>query len=179
MPLFLFFSLLFLVCAFIFIIVFLFKIIGYAYTYFFWGAINVPTTEKRVVQMISFLDLNPSGKAVDLGAGDGRLIIALARAGVEAHGYEINPFLVSLARKNIREAGLENKAFMHLKNLWQKDLGEFDIVVLYGMKHMMGKLEKKFEKELKPGAKIVSNYFVLPTWKPERAEDSIYLYIKK
>ena len=110
MPFFIIFSLLFLACAYIFIIVFLFKIIGYGYSYFFWGAINVPTTEKRVWQMIGFLDLNKAGKAVDLGAGDGRLIIALAKAGIEAHGYEINPFLVSLARKNIKEAGLEDKA---------------------------------------------------------------------
>jgi len=158
---------------------FLIKIWGYAYPYFFWGAIDVPTTEKRVEQMVGFLDLKSAKKAVDLGAGDGRLIIALADAGVEAHGYEINPFLVLKARKNIREAGLEKKAFMHLKNLWRADLAEFDVVVLYGMRHMMRKLEKKFEKELKPGVKIVSNYFTLPTWKPERVEDNICLYIKQ
>jgi len=178
-----FISLFFLVCVSIFVVVFvvvyLFKMIGYIYSYFFWGAINVPTTEKRVEQMIGFLDFNPVKKAVDLGAGDGRLVIALAKAGFEAHGYEINPFLISLARKNIREAGLENKAFVHFKNLWKADLGEFDAVVLYGMKHMMKKLEKKLEKELKPGVKIVSNYFTFPIWKPEKMEDNIYLYIKK
>ena len=81
----------------------IFKAFGYIYSYFFWGAINVPTTDEKVEQIIKILDLKGKNKAVDLGSGDGRLIIALAKSGVEAHGYEINPFLVSLARKNIQK----------------------------------------------------------------------------
>ena len=160
-------------------LVFLKKIWGSAYSYFFWGAINIPTTEKRVEQMIGFLNLDSIKKAADLGSGDGRLVIALARAGVEAHGYEINPFLVLLARKNIKKAGLENKAFVYFKNFWLEDLGKFDAVIVYGMKHMMKKMEKKFEKELRPGTQIVSNYFALPTWHLDKENERIYLYVKK
>ena len=157
----------------------LIKIVESAYPYFFWGAIYVPTTEKRVKQMIGLLDLKIARKAVDLGAGDGRLVIALAKAGVEAHGFEINPFLVSRAQKKIRKAGLDGKAFMHRKNLWHENLGEFDVVVLYAMKHMMKKLEKKFDSELSVGAIVISNYFTFPNWTPKKSEDNIYLYIKK
>ena len=166
------------VCICVIVAIFFLKIIGYIYSYFFGGAIYVPTTEEKVKQMIDILDLKSAKKAVDLGAGDGRLVIALAKAGIEAHGYEINPFLVSLARKNIRKAGLENKAFMHLKNLWQENLEEFDVVALYGMKHMMRKLEKKLDKELKTGAMVVSNHFIFPKWAYSKKEDNIYLYIK-
>lgn len=149
------------------------------YTYFFWGAIYVPTEEERVKKMVEFLEVKPGQLIVDLGAGDGRLLIALAKAGAIAYGYEVNPLLVKKARKSIKEAGLENKAFIYRKNLWNQDLYEFDAVVVFGMKHMMKKLENKFKKELKPGVKIVSNYFTLPTWRPSREENKIYLYINR
>ena len=157
----------------------IFKAFGYIYSYFFWGAINVPTTDEKVEQIIKILDLKGKNKAVDLGSGDGRLIIALAKSGVEAHGYEINPFLVSLARKNIQKINLESRAFIYLKNFWLEDLSQFDVIVLFGMSHMMGKMKKKLKKELKPGAIIVSNYFTFPDWQPDRSKNDVYLYIKK
>jgi len=155
------------------------KIIGYLYPYFFWGAIYVPTSNEKVEKMINLLEIKPGQLAADLGAGDGRLLIALAKAGAKAYGCEINPFLVLLAKKNIKEAGLEGKAFVFWKSLWNQDLAEFDAVVVYGMRHMMGKLEKKFENELKPGAKIASNYFVLPRWRPIKVTDKVYFYTIK
>ena len=166
------------VLAVAFIAIFLFKIIEYCYSYFFWGAIYVSTTEEKVKQMISILDLKGKQKAVDLGSGDGRLVIALAKAGIVAYGYEINPFLVSIANKNIKNAGVEGKAFVYHKNLWKENLGEFDVVVIYPMAHMMKKLEKKLEKELKPGAQVVSNYFTFPKWQHAKKENNVYLYIK-
>lgn len=172
------FLLLVIVCTAVIVVLFLFKAIGFAYSYFFTGAVNVPSTEEKIKQMMSFVDFKPGIKAVDLGAGDGRLIIALAEKGIEAHGYEINPFLVSAANKKIKEAGLDHKAFMHSGNLWKVNLKDFDLVMLYGMSHMMAKLEEKFDRELKSGAIVISNHFILPTWKPSRVEDGIYLYIK-
>lgn len=161
------------------IVLLLFKIIGHAYTFLFWGAIYVPTTQKRVEKMVELLKIKPGQIAVDLGAGDGRLVIALAKAGAKAYGCEVNPFLVSLAKKNIKKAGLEGKAFVVCRSLWREDLSNFDVIAVYGMRHMMKGLEKKFERELKPGVKIISNYFTFPEWKPEIEEDNIYLYIKK
>ena len=123
--------------------------------------------------------IKPGQIVVDLGAGEGRLMIALAKAGATVHGYEINPFLVAKAKENIKKVGLENEVFIFCKNLWKQDLKEFDAVAIYPMGHMMKKLEKKFENELKPGTKVVSNYFTFPNWKPARAENNVYLYIKK
>jgi len=162
------------------IILFLFckKFWGLIYPFLFWGAIYVPTKPERVEKMIEFLDIKPGQMIADLGAGDGRLLIAAANKGAKAYGYEINPILVSAARKNIRKAGVEDKALIFCKNLWHQDLRDFDSVVVYGMGHMMGGLEKKFNKELKHGAKVVSNYFVFPKWKPEHHKDKIYFYIK-
>jgi len=145
----------------------------------FWGAIYVPTKPGIVKKMINLADIKPGDKAVDLGSGDGRLVIALAKAGAEAHGYEINRFLVCLARKNIRQAGLSDRAFILLKSFWEQDFSKFDIVTIYGMSHIMKKLELKLKKELKPNAKVVSNSFTFPNWQHSKKEEGVYLYENK
>ena len=142
----------------------------------FSGAFYAPTRQETVKKMISLAGLRPGDKAVDLGSGDGRIVIALSEAGIEAHGYEINPFFVWLARKNIRKAGLIDKASIHWKNFWNEDLSEFDIVTVFGIGYMMKKLEIKLKRELKAGARIVSNYFTFNKWPYSKKEDNIYLY---
>ena len=142
----------------------------------FSGAFYAPTRQEIVKKMINLAGVRPGDKAIDLGSGDGRIVIALGEAGVEAHGYEINPFFVWLARKNIRKAGLTNKASIHWKNFWNENLSEFDIVTVYGIGYMMKKLEIKLRRELKAGARIVSNYFTFTKWPHSKKEDNIYLY---
>ncbi len=165
--------LLLLVCSFVFSVFFL------IFPTLFWGAIYVPTKPEVVKKMINLADIKPGGKAIDLGSGDGRLVIALAKAGVEAHGYEINPFLVRLAQKNIRKAGISDRAFIHLKSFWKEDFSKFNIVTVYGMSYIMGKLELKLKKELKADAKVVSNSFAFPNWQHSKKEEGIYLYENK
>ncbi len=143
---------------------------------FFWGAIYVPTKKERINKIIRFAEIRPGEKAVDLGSGDGRLVIALAKAGAESYGYEVNPVLVYKSKKNIQDAGLEEKAFISLGSFWQADLSEFDVVVVYGMKHVMSRLGKKLKKELKKDARVISNTFELPGWSQVKKEDNIYLY---
>lgn len=144
----------------------------------FWGAIFVPTKQAQVKKIIEIANIKPGEKAADLGAGDGRLVIALAKSGAEAHGYEINPLLVRLARKNIRKEKVTDKAFIHWRNFWRQDLSDFDVITVYGMNHVMKRLETKLKKELKMNAKVVSNGFEFPSWQPFKKEDNIYLYIR-
>jgi len=146
--------------------------------YFFWGAIYVPTAKNRIDTIVSFAEISPGSKVADLGSGDGRLLSAFAKKGAVVFGYEINPFLVSKSRKNIIKEGLENKAFVFNKSFWHQDLSGFDVIVVYGMVHVMGRLEKKLQKELKNGAKVVSHAFVFPHWDFVKKENNIYLYIK-
>lgn len=142
------------------------------------GAFFAVVKKEEIEKMILLSDIKPGEKAVDLGSGDGRLVIALANAGAQACGYEINPFLVWSSRKNIKRAGLEGKAFIYQKNLWEEDLGDFDIITLFGIKFMMKKLESKLKKEMKIGSRVVSKYFTFPDWQPSGQEDNVYLYKK-
>lgn len=142
----------------------------------FWGAPYVPTQNKTVERMMKLADIKPGQKTVDLGSGDGRVVIAMAKQGAEAHGYDNNPFLVFLARRNIRRAGLAKKAFIHQGNFWKVDHSPFDLVTVYAMPYIMGRLYKKLKKELRPGARILSNAFAFPNQEPLKRDRALYLY---
>ncbi|MBI2022819.1 50S ribosomal protein L11 methyltransferase [Candidatus Daviesbacteria bacterium] len=140
------------------------------------GGPYAPLGKKRVKDMINLLKIKKGEKAVDLGSGDGRVVIALAKAGAEAYGYEINPLLVWISRRNIKKTGLERKAFINWQDLWKVDLSKFDIVTLYVIPTIMGSLEKKLKKELKKGARVTSNHFKFPKWKVSQTKNDSYLY---
>ena len=142
------------------------------------GAVYFPTKPKNVELMMNFLDLN-RGCIVDLGSGDGRIVIALAKRGIEAHGYEINPLLVLYSRLKIRSLGLEQKACIHWKSFWRVDFSKFDGVIVYGFPSIMYRLGKKLEKELKPQTKIISNMYQFPAWKYDQKTNGVYLYSVK
>lgn len=138
----------------------------------------VPSSTDRLNTMIELSSVKPGQKTLDLGSGDGRVVIAMAKAGAEAHGFEVDPKLIEEARKNIAEEGLEGKAFIYSKNFWDGDLGEYDVVTVYGITSIMGRLEAKLKNELRPNAKVVSNYFTFPNWEPEEVKEKVYLYKK-
>jgi len=157
---------------------FIFLFFGVVISFISWGAIYVPSAEKKIKKMIEFAEIKLGEKAADLGAGDGRLVIALAKKGIEAHGYEINPILAWRARRNINKAGLKGKAFIHWKSFWNEDLSKFDIITVYGIGFIMKRLEKKLRKELKNNARVISNAFCFPSWSQIKKEDGVYLYKK-
>ena len=140
------------------------------------GAPFVPIEKTVLKRMIVLLQVKPGDKAVDLGSGDGRVVIELARAGAKAQGYEINPFLVLASHKNIKNAGMSGQASVRWKNFWNQDFSSFQIITLFGMPHMMKKLQEKLARELKPGARVISHQFMFPDWSISQQESQLYLY---
>lgn len=138
----------------------------------------VTTSSDKVKTLIELADYQPGEKAVDLGCGDGRVVLELAKAGFTVHGYEIKPELVTRARQRIKAAGLDDRAFVHQQSFWDADLSGYDLIYIYGMKSIMGRLEKKLDEELTPGTKFISNIFRLPHWKVKKESDKLYLCIK-
>jgi cyclopropane fatty-acyl-phospholipid synthase-like methyltransferase len=87
-----------------------FSIIGILISYYlgvFEGAHYMPTTNEIVIQMLTMAELKPGDKLVDIGSGDGRILIAAAQQGIESVGYEINPLLVLWSRSRIKRAGMD------------------------------------------------------------------------
>jgi len=140
------------------------------------GAIFFPTSNRNAEIMLDLASLRRGDAITDLGSGDGRILIACARRGIRAEGYEINPILVFLSRRRIRRAGLEHLALVHWKSFWQADLSPFHAVFVYGMPRIMNGLQKKLERELRPGTKVVSNVFPFPAWTPAATREKVYLY---
>lgn len=139
------------------------------------GAPSVPTKRRAVAEVIALAGIKPGDRVVDLGSGDGRLVIAAARAGAEAHGYEINPLLVWYSRLRIVSAGLHGKAFVHLQSFWRVDLSGFEAFLLFGMPGIMPRLAAKLAAE-RPGGVVVSNIFLFPDWPPETQVGTVRRY---
>ena len=140
------------------------------------GAIYDPSSENETRMMADLADVRRGEKAADLGSGDGRVVIALALKGAEAHGYEINPVLVLVSRRNIRKAGLAGRAFIHWGTFWRKDLSRYALITVFQVGFVMARLEAKLNKELAPGARVVSHYWRFPGLSPERTQGNIYRY---
>jgi len=144
------------------------------------GAPYAPIRDRHLTNMIKLLKIKKGEKAVDIGAGDGRIVIALARAGAIAHGFEINPLLVLWAKINILRSGMRGKAHVHLQNFITADFSTYDIFTTYLTHFGMKNVELKLSKEAKPTARIAADFFKLPTWKETSHLDTIYLYeVKK
>ncbi len=140
------------------------------------GAPFVPTRPSVVKRIIKLAGVKPGERAVDLGSGDGRLVIALARSGADAYGYEINLWLVLWSRWQIRRAGLGSRAKIIWGSFWRGSLKPYSLVVVYGIPRIMPSLEKKLQRELSPGARVVSSAFIFPTWVPKETDGGLYLY---
>ena len=140
------------------------------------GAIYDPSTPDKTRHIVEVAEVSPGEKAADLGSGDGRVVIALARQGAEAHGFEVNPILVLVSRANIRKAGLTGKALIHWRNFWRADLSPFTLITTFQVGFIMARLEAKVKKELAPGSRVVSHHWQFPALRPERSRGDIYLY---
>ncbi|HZQ60827.1 MAG TPA: class I SAM-dependent methyltransferase, partial [Casimicrobiaceae bacterium] len=107
---------------------------------------------------------------VDLGSGDGRLVITAvakyhARGGF---GVDIDPALVKLANDNAAKAGVADRVRFYERDLFATDVKDATVVTLYLLPTVMGKVETKLRAELKPGARVVTHDYSFPTWKPTR-----------
>lgn len=141
---------------------------------FIFGAPFVPVPKKMVAEIIRMANLKGGEFLMDLGSGDGRIILASAKKGVDCCGIEINPWLYLFSKFRLRHF---QKAKIIRKNLWDIDLSQVDVLTLYFMQDKMGKLKEKIKKEMKPGSRVVSYAFTFPSWQFVDNNGKIHLYI--
>lgn len=150
------------------------------YTIFFQpGAVFFPTTDISVNEMLKISHLTSKDILVDLGSGDGRILIAAARLGARAIGYEINPFLVWQSRQLIKQLKLDKLATVKWKSFWQTDFGRATVVTVYLFPQLMNRLQKLIEKKVKHPLRVVSNNYPFPGLTPVKKSKNIYLYYFK
>ncbi|MBI4250766.1 methyltransferase domain-containing protein [Candidatus Uhrbacteria bacterium] len=136
----------------------------------------VPSKRRSVAAIIAAAGDITGKRVLDLGSGDGRIVIACARAGAYVTGYEINPVLVWYAHRRIARAGFSDRAVIRRADFWKQDMSGFDIIIFYGVVYAMPRLEKKLRFELHPGARVIASHCAFPTWKPVAQNGMISVY---
>lgn len=159
----------------LFLIVFIFWIVSHLISYFY-GIPFVVSSDARTRHIMKLLNPKKGEKIVDLGSGDGKLLFEISQYGSRAYGFEINPIAYFQSVIRTKRLGLKN-IDIYWGNFMKKDLSDFDAVVVYGISTMMARLEHKLKRELKPGTRVVSNYFEFPNLKPLKKEGDVLLYI--
>jgi len=130
----------------------------------------VPSNRKTVDKMLQLAKLKTGEKLVDLGCGDGRIVVrADTRFGAIATGYEISFPVWVLAQLN--KLFWRSHATIRRGDLFQADLREADVVMCYLLPAVMKRLAPIFQKELKPGARVVSAAFSMPGWQPTETHE--------
>ena len=144
---------------------------------FVTGAPYVPSVNPTAAAMIRLARITPDTTIYDLGSGDGRLLLLAAQKGARAIGYEINPFLVFWSTLRSFFSPYSGTTKTIWKNFWRVDISGADVVFVYLLPWRMETLGKKLQKELKPGALVVSNSFIFPGWRILRQDPKTHDYV--
>jgi ribosomal protein L11 methylase PrmA len=133
--------------------------------YLIQGPPYVPSDDESLAEMLALVKKYKHKRIIDLGSGDGKLVIALARQGCAVDGIELNPWLVWRSRRLIKRLGLKHTRIFW-GSFWNTNFSQYDTIVIYGIKHIMEPLGNKLQQELQPHSYIITNFFVFPQWKP-------------
>ena len=123
----------------------------------------VPTPQSLVDKMLDMAKVTSADYVMDLGSGDGRLVITAAKRGATALGVEYNPDMVELSIYRAAEAGVSDKAKFIQADLFETDLSRATVITLFLMTDLNVRLRPKL-LELKPGTRVVSNTFSMEEW---------------
>ncbi len=131
----------------------------------------VPSDDKVVALMLDMGKVKKSDILYDLGSGDGRIpITAAKRFGTRGTGVEIDPVRVAEAKENARKAGVEDKVRFIEGDIFEADIKDATVVMLYLLPDVNLKLRPKLLADLKPGTRIVSHNYDMGDWKPEKTQ---------
>ncbi len=129
----------------------------------------VPTPTVIVTELLKLGDIKPDDFVIDLGSGDGRLVITAAKQfGARGLGIEYQEHLVKLATENAQKDGVGDRVKFIQGDLFKATLRDADVITLYLLPSTVTKLIPKFLEELKPGTRIISHDYPLAPWQHER-----------
>jgi SAM-dependent methyltransferase len=128
----------------------------------------VPTRPALAEKMLDLGGITARDFVIDLGSGDGRLVIAAAKRGARALGVEYEADMVSLARRNAAAAGVADRAQFIQGDMFQADISKATALVLFLLPTNLNRLVPKF-LELPAGTRIVNNTYHIDNWDEERA----------
>lgn len=128
----------------------------------------VPTPSKVVSRMLDIANVQPSDYVIDLGSGDGRIVIAAAKRGASGHGIDLDPDRVAEARRKGANEGVDNNIMFIKGDIFKTDFSKASVITMYLLPSVNKKLRPKLLNNLEPGTEIVSHSFDMGNWKADK-----------
>jgi hypothetical protein len=140
----------------------------------------VSTPQVTVDEMLRLANVGPQDFVLDLGSGDGRIVVTAAKKfGARGMGVELDWRLVLQGEENARRAGVEDRVRFLEQDLFRTDLSQATVITTYLLPFVMLRLRPAL-LELKPGTRIVSHDFDLGDWQPDQKTSirkNVFLWI--
>jgi precorrin-6B methylase 2 len=127
----------------------------------------VPTPEGLIKEMLDMAKVTALDYVIDLGSGDGRIVVASAKRGARALGVEYNPDMVDLSKSNAEKAGVSARATFVNADIFETDFTQATVITMYLLPHLNLKLRPKI-LDMKPGTRVVSHAFTMDDWEPDQ-----------
>ena len=127
----------------------------------------VPSPMATVDAMLDLANLNKNDFLIDLGSGDGRIVLAAAKRGIRAHGIEYDSNLVEISKRSAATEGVSNLATFERADIFQTDFSRATVITLFLLPELNVKLSPEILK-MKPGTRVISNSFTMGNWVPNQ-----------
>ena len=128
----------------------------------------VPTPPVVVEEMLRLANVGPDDFVIDLGSGDGRVVIAAVRKfGARGIGVDLDPDRIAESVYSAGLQGVSDRVAFHREDLFKFGISQATVVTMYLLPSVNLKLRPRLLKELKPGTRIVSHDFDMEDWKPD------------
>ena len=126
----------------------------------------VPTPDDVVNRMLRMAQVTPSDFVMDLGAGNGKIVIAAAKLGARAVGIEYNPDMAKHAQGNVEKAGVAAKAKIVQGDIFATDFSQATVITMYLLPALNLKLRPQI-LAMRPGTRVVSHSFTMDDWEAD------------
>jgi len=121
-----------------------------------------------IARMLEMGEVGAGDHVIDLGTGDGRILIAAARErGASGLGIDLDAVLIGKARANAQDAGVADRVRFETGDLFKAELAAADVVMMYLLPEVNWRLCPRLLAQLKTGARIVSHAFDMGEWRPD------------
>ena len=128
----------------------------------------LPTAQALAEKMLNLARITSEDYVIDLGSGDGRLVISAAKRGARALGIEYNPDLVALSKRNAAREGVGERAKFIEADIFKSDFTQATVITMFLLPHLNLQLRPAI-LDLKPGTRIVSNSFNMGEWAADQS----------
>ena len=130
----------------------------------------VPTPHEIVARMLELGAVGPGDNLIDLGSGDGRIVIAAVRdrGARSAEGIDLDPQRVAEAEENAIAAGVADRTRFEQGDLFDKDFSAATVLTLYLTPEINLRLRPRILETLLPGSRVVSHVFDMGAWVPDQ-----------